>query len=649
VKKVSCEAWPLLAACFFFICFTACAQKAVPLSDGTNQHIFSYSEIYGFEDTTSRLDIQKVSSANLANRFIPSNINTPVAKHPNSAYWYRITVSNNLRSKNNWLLEFFDQTIDNIIVYSPTKSGGFTAAYMGASRPFAQRLFQHKNFGVNIANGSNSTSTYYIRIKSHQPANVIVVLRSVSWFIHYALDEYFFFGIFYGMILVFSLYNLVMFFAMRQVQYLYYIMYNLSIGLYEMCADGIAYQYIWPNASGWNHYAYGIALYSSSVFALLFTQSLLYVRSKAPRLNKLIWAVIIYRTTFFLFCLIFKKDWFTYKIVEVLPLSLALFTGCRILYKGYRPARYFVIGYSFLMMGFIIKVLIALNVNWLPFGPVTHYSLSVCFIMEMLFISFAIGDKVRLLKKKKEKAQRNTIKQLRQNEELKDNLNRMLEQQVAERTREVIEQSGVIKQQNDELMAVNSLLQQQAEEISRMNVLLEKDNITLQSNIEKVTHDRVMSAEVDYEEFSRIYPDREACFKFLADLKWEGGYTCRKCSHSQYNTGHLPFSRRCSKCGYDESAIAYTVLQNTRIPINKAFYMIFLIYSTKGKISSHKLSDLLSIRQSTCWTYSARIKKVMEQKKKELRNAGKMGWSKLILDNSEGLEPKTKSQETKLS
>jgi hypothetical protein len=142
-----------------------------------------------------------------------------------------------------------------------------------------------------------------------------------------------------------------------------------------------------------------------------------------------------------------------------------------------------------------------------------------------------------------------------------------------------------------------------------------------------------MLTEVDFEEFSRIYPDRETCFKFLSDLKWEHGYACRKCANTHYGSGHLPYSRRCSKCGYEESVIAYTILQNTRIPINKAFYMIFLMYSTKGKISSHKLSEILSIRQSTCWAYSSRIKKVMELRKKEIKNAGDKGWSKLVIDN----------------
>nr|WP_262918290.1 transposase [Mucilaginibacter straminoryzae] len=141
-----------------------------------------------------------------------------------------------------------------------------------------------------------------------------------------------------------------------------------------------------------------------------------------------------------------------------------------------------------------------------------------------------------------------------------------------------------------------------------------------------------MSEEVDFDEFSRVYPDAESCYLFLADLKWKDGYQCRKCNNTHYFSGHTPHSRRCAKCDYDESATAYTIFQNGRIPLNKAFYLLFLMYSTKGKISSHKLSEILQIRQGTCWTYTAKIKKLMEEKKKELRTAPKEGWSKLVLE-----------------
>jgi hypothetical protein len=141
-----------------------------------------------------------------------------------------------------------------------------------------------------------------------------------------------------------------------------------------------------------------------------------------------------------------------------------------------------------------------------------------------------------------------------------------------------------------------------------------------------------MSADVDFEEFSRIYPDKESCNLFLAELKWKTGYICRKCKNTHFYPGHIPYSRRCSKCGYEESVTTYTIFHNTRIPINKAFYMVFLIFSSKGKISSHKLSELLNIRQSTCWTYGTRIKTVMEERKSKLKKTNKNGWSELVLD-----------------
>ncbi|MXV17085.1 7TM diverse intracellular signaling domain-containing protein [Hufsiella ginkgonis] len=608
------------------------AQQVVNYSDSLDEHIFSYKEIEYLEDPQSKFTLGQVTGP-LAHSFKGSELSTPKNFNIRSAYWFRVKIRRAKHTERQWILEFFDQTIDDIAVFSPGKDHIFRKTSFGNKRPFNIRQYHHKNFTLILDNSLTGEQVYYIRIKSHQQANVIVVLRSVNWFIQYALDEYFFFGVFYGMILVFSFYNLMMFFAMRQSQYVYYILYNLSIGLYEMSADGVAYQYLWPNSPGWNQYAYGIALYLASTFALLFTRKLLYLRSKAPQLDKLLIGTIALRTLFLLACLLVNRNWFNYKIIEALPLLVAYFSGWYVFNAGYRPARFFVLGYSFLLIGFVIKTLIAFDLDWIPFGPVTHYSLSFCFVTEMVFVSFAIGDRVRLLRKKKEKVQRRIFQQMKINEDLKDALNKKLESEVLERTREVIEKSTIIEAQNHELLAVNDLLKQQAEEITRMNTLLEQDNQELHENIDKVTRARVMSLEVDFTEFSKIYPDNETCSRFLADLKWGKGYACRKCGGMHSIHGHLQFSHRCAKCGYEESVTTNTILQNCRIPINKAFYMIFLIYSSKGKISSHKLSEILSIRQSTCWAYGIRIKKVMEDRKKELKNAGEAGWSKLVLEN----------------
>ncbi|PTS92464.1 chromosome partitioning protein ParA [Pedobacter sp. HMWF019] len=614
------------------ICVRAFSQVPVEVNDNVSQQIFSFNQIEVLKDPGGKLSFDQISSKAYHNRFKPSKTSTPQATSFNTTYWFRIRIKHNSKAEKYFLLEFFDQTIDHITAYIPQDNGTYKTKIFGDRYKFSQRVLRHKNFELLIDNENDLVQTYYFKIKSSQVADAIIVLRSAEWFIAYALNEYFFFGIFYGMILVFSFYNLIMFIAIRQKQYLYYVLYNLSVGLFEMSNDGIAYQYLWPNAPGWNQIAYAFALCAASIFALLFTRALLYVKAKAPRLNQIILWIIGLRIAFFLYSLLFNQNLFSYKFIEFIPLSAAFFTGIYIYSKGYLPARFFVLGYGFLFLGFTMKLLIMLHFDWLNFGVISYYSLSFCFVLEMVFLSFAIGDKVSILKKKKDKAQRQIIKQMAVNAKLKDSLNLELERQVEARTKEVFHKSLIIEAKNSELQQANDLLLQQAEEITRMNILLEQDNQELQTNVEKVTRDRVMSADVDFEEFSRIYPDKESCNLFLAELKWKNGYTCRKCKNTHFYAGHIPYSRRCSKCGYEESVTTYTIFHNTRIPINKAFYMVFLIFSSKGKISSHKLSELLNIRQSTCWTYGTRIKTVMEERKSKLKKTNKNGWSELVLD-----------------
>ncbi len=620
--------------CCFLISFVMDlkAQKAVQILDSIPQHIFTFKEIEVLEDAKDQYSFEAIKSKPFDQKFKASTSSTPQTKKLNTTYWFKIKIKANDLAKKPFLLEFFDQTIDHITAYIPQNDQSFKVEELGDSNPFSKRLIHHKNFEIPIQNDGEAIQTYYFKIKSSQISDVIIVLRSAEWFISYALDEYFYFGIFYGMILVFSFYNLIMYIAIRQKQYLYYVLYNLSVGFFEMSTDGIAYQYLWPNAPGWNQVAYAFALCATSIFALLFTRELLLVKLKAPKLNQVIVGVIICRLVFFVYCYLFDQSLFSYKFIEAIPLSVAFFTGIYIYKNGYQPARFFVLGYSFLFAGFTLKFLIMLGIAWLNFGVVSYYSLSFCFVLEMVFLSFAIGDKVRILKKKKDSVQQKMIRQMAVNAKLKDTLNQELESKVEERTREVYHKSLIIESKNQALEEANALLQRQAEEISRMNVLLEQDNEELQTSVEKVSRDRVMSTEVDFEEFSKIYPDKESCYEFLAELKWNKGYHCRKCSNDHYFNGHILHSRRCSKCGYEESVTTYTIFHNTRIPINKAFYMIFLIYSSKGKISSHKLSELLSIRQSTCWTFGTRIKKVMDDRKKTLKKSAKNGWSQLVIE-----------------
>lgn len=252
----------------------------------------------------------------------------------------------------------------------------------------------------------------------------------------------------------------------------------------------------------------------------------------------------------------------------------------------------------------------------IPYGALMYYSLGICFIMEMIVVSFAIGS----LRKKKDLAQQQIIQQLQINEKHNEARNAAL--------------SALLENCNIELKKSMEVIQKQNEEILVMNAMLKKDSSGLALDVEKVRKAPIMSKFVGFEEFSKIYPDKDSSLKYIAGLKWSKGYSCIRCYNGTFLVGQTPYGRRCTKCGYDESATVNTIFHNSKILINKALYMLILVYNTKGTISSYKLAELLDIRQSTCWVYSSRFKKKLLQNKDGLGKADGEGWSQMVLDPS---------------
>jgi hypothetical protein len=594
------------------------AQKPVVIDNTTTEHLFNSDEISCLEDPSTHMSFGDIRRKDAEGAFKPNTAYYPENFHHRSAYWYkvRVNISGDL-AKRQGLIEFFDQTIDDITVYLPDTGNNYVERSAGAQQPFKHRLYRHKNFEFLIPDLSRGAHVYYFRVKSANKANVIIVYRTLERFIQYALVEYISYGLFYGMILIFGLYNLLMFFATGLRQYLYYVLYIMSVGLYEMSIDGIAFQFIWPGAPAWNDYMYGIALYCTSIFALIFTQTLLQVKRYHHTLYQLINWTLVVRTLYFAVCLFAKKEWFIYKFLEFIPLSVAFLTGLVIWYKGFKPARFFVLGYTLLFFGAVMKLLNVLGFITGVASVAAHYSMPLGFAMEMVLLSFSIGDQVRLLRKEKKQAQDEAIYHMQYNLQLQASINQQLEEQVAERTQQLELQSRQIREQ--------------AQEIARMNRLLEKDNLQLKNNIEKITDARIRSAELTFEEFSKKYPDREECYKFLAGLKWSNGFTCKKCGYTNYSEGHRPFSRRCNRCAYEESPMHDTIFENNRIPINKAFYIVYLVFTTKGNISSYQIAEKLDIRQSTCWAYATRIKSLLDSQKPVSKKNKRTSWTDLIL------------------
>jgi hypothetical protein len=117
--------------------------------------------------------------------------------------------------------------------------------------------------------------------------------------------------------------------------------------------------------------------------------------------------------------------------------------------------------------------------------------------------------------------------------------------------------------------------------------------------------------------FNEMFKSDLDCYLYLADIKWKDqGYKCKKCLNISFCKGKSPFSRRCTKCKYDESATSGTMFHKLKFSILKAFHMAFRISARKKGMSSCELSREVEIRQKTCWAFKIKLQEAMASSQK---------------------------------
>jgi len=112
--------------------------------------------------------------------------------------------------------------------------------------------------------------------------------------------------------------------------------------------------------------------------------------------------------------------------------------------------------------------------------------------------------------------------------------------------------------------------------------------------------------------FNRHFQSDDDCYRYLSEIKWTAtGYHCKHCGYTKYGKGKKPYSRRCTKCNYDESSTAGTMFDKCKFSLLKAFHIAFKISTKKKGMSSEELSKEFEQRQKTCWEFKWKIQQAM--------------------------------------
>lgn len=110
-------------------------------------------------------------------------------------------------------------------------------------------------------------------------------------------------------------------------------------------------------------------------------------------------------------------------------------------------------------------------------------------------------------------------------------------------------------------------------------------------------------------ELTEHFADRQKCYEYLTQLRWNGNVTCTFCQHDKvYELKGDNKRFKCAKCRKQFSAIKGTIFENSPIPLQKWFMAVYIVTAHKKGISSVQLGTDLGVTQKTAWFMAHRIR-----------------------------------------
>ncbi|NLR91643.1 MULTISPECIES: 7TM diverse intracellular signaling domain-containing protein [Flammeovirga] len=363
--------------------------------------------------------------------------------------WCRFKLNNDVQDP---ILHLKTSLIEEAILYIPQGMSDFSEKKSGYTKSFQSLDYQIPNIYFNIETDFNDERYFYIKIDATY-LQFWVYSGTSKDFIQYIYNTSIIDGIYYGIILIMILYNLIVFFTVRDSIYLYYVLYVLFVGFMVAHFQG-------HDAHLWGEFSFiakrgPIWPAFGGLTSVLFAYNFLKIKTNLKILQKTFYLM------FSLWCLSILSVLFGYNFASSLLnqtsglLCIITFTysAITLINKGHNEAKLFLLGWGGYMTTSVYFVLCGANI--FQYTLLTDYAWQIGSTFEMLVLSIAVGQKINTLKKEKHN--------------LLVNQNKILEDKVSERTEE-------LKSSNEELNAM-------IEQVYDQHNVIKKKNQDLNSSI----------------------------------------------------------------------------------------------------------------------------------------------------------------------
>lgn len=400
---------------------------------------------YLLEDPEGKLVLDDVRSAANMSRF---QLGSPAIGNTTSAWWMRFTVTNPTAQTMTRWFDTGNRTLQEIELFVPDEYGKYHHQSAGSTRPFAERPLAVPAFVFPTELPQKLTVNVYLRVRSTGYLGVAVspkVWRPTDYQ-KLADREKAQWLVYLGMAAALALFNLLLFFSIRDSNYLFYVASLLTVVWVVSSVQGgigSAFEYFWPNSPVFEQTAWTACILASAYAPVLFITRFVGMRSSTPRLHVFLNICIALTFVFIGFQIlgtVFNWQNSTRLLQSAFFLGglpwLMNFIGlaCGLIYlsyRGLRSAKFIMLAFTPLFIG---ATILGIQVNFINSTP-SPSMIMWASAMEFIFMSLALADRFNQEKRAKALAQRALVEGLKKSEQ-------ELEGKVLQRTQELQAEQG---------------------------------------------------------------------------------------------------------------------------------------------------------------------------------------------------------------
>ena len=353
-----------------------------------------------YEDVSTSLIFREILEFE-EDKWVRQSAEIPSLGYSKSAYWMRLALTNSTSANTSFMLNIENSALDDIRIYFERDSELSEKYVFGDEYPFDNREISNRTFIVPFQLLQNANATIYLRITNKGSLQFPVFVRSAKQHDVSEHHKSLGWGAYFGIMLVMSIYNIILFLSLRERSYLYFSLYILSSIFFYTTLNGFGFQYIWPNAEWVNHWAIpfsNVLVYATScIFIAEFINVKKFSISQYYALRIIVYICL-------LLALMSPFTEYRYSVIGITLMAIpftvvALLVNFTALRRGMTFARFFLWSWILFLLSVIMLAVSKLGV--IPRNIFTEEASRLTNVVSVLLMSFALADRINYERRKR--------------------------------------------------------------------------------------------------------------------------------------------------------------------------------------------------------------------------------------------------------